>query len=85
MGVHVVMSKAGSKGVSDAMKFEAMPVKSQVSARVVRSEIFRNMDNLNLFWLTWYSIRRYRFQISVIINIAIVGRPVFLFVHQFFA
>ena len=79
-----IAKQSASKDVSKAMSYEASPIKSQVSARVVRKEIYREMDNLSLGWHVLYNLRRYKFQLSVIINVVVLGLPVFRFVHQFF-
>jgi hypothetical protein len=76
-----VISKATSK---DESPYTETPIRDSVSASVVRKEIFRDMDNLGLGWHLWYNLNRYKFQLSVIINIAVIGLPIFRFIHQFF-
>lgn len=79
-----MISKATSKDESTAMHYETTPVRKNVSASVVRKDIFRSMDNLGLGWHLYYNLNRYKFQLSVIINIAVIGLPIFRFIHQFF-
>lgn len=78
------MGKAQSKDIRDSMHFEAMPIKKSVSGAVVRKEIERHMDNFGFTRIMWYLTKRYRFQLSFIVNIVLLGLPVFRFVHQFF-
>ncbi len=70
--------------MSKAMEFTETPVKQAVRASVAIKEIERTIDNFGLGRIVWYLAKRYRFQISVLINVYFLGMPIFRFVHQFF-
>ncbi len=77
-----MMGKATTMG--KAMEFSETPVKQAVRASVAIKEIERTIDNFGLGRLVWYVVKRWRFQISFLVNIYFLGMPVFRFVHQFF-
>lgn len=72
-----------SKVASKAMEFEKTPVSKVVRNGVIVKDIERTIDNLNLGRLLWYIAKRYKMQISVLINVAFVATPVIKFIHGF--
>lgn len=73
-----------SKSASKAMEFEKTPIPKVIRNGVVVKDIERTIDNLNLGRIVWYLTKRYKMQISVLINVAFVSTPIIKFVHQFF-
>lgn len=66
------------------MEFEKTAVSNKVKPGVAVKEIERAIDNFGLGRILWYITRRYKFQISVLINVAFIATPIIKFVHQFF-
>jgi len=73
-----------SKSVSQALEYEKTPVSKKVRPELAVKEIEKIIDNFGFTRICWYLVKRYKFQISVLINVWFLGEPLFKFVHQFF-
>lgn len=74
-----------SKSVSaQAMEFTETPVSKKVRPAVAVKEIEHQIDNFGLGRILWYMVRRWKLQLSILINVYYIGAPLFRFIHQFF-
>lgn len=73
-----------NKSVSaQAMEYIEAPVSKKVRPAVAVKEIERYVDQFNFGRLFWYVTKRYKFQLSVLINAYFIGAPLVRFFHQF--
>ena len=67
-----------------SMQYEVTPVKKGVRKDVVIKELERYMDRLSLPRIVWYIFKRYKLQLSILINIAFLVAPVSKFIQVVF-
>jgi hypothetical protein len=72
------------KSTAQAMNFEDVQPSAKPHKHVAIKEIERTIDNFNFGRLSWYIVKRYRFQLSILVNAYFLGAPAVRFVSQFF-
>lgn len=72
------------KSVESAMEFEKTSVSKKVRPGVAVKEIERAIDNFGVGRILWYMTKRWKFQLSFLVNVVFVATPIIKFAHQFF-